>query len=79
MISNFQRSSSGTGAGSNNNSHQNSVKKRAQVTVFVPAVIPRTGIEQAFLKDRPKFKQAQQREFEPINQLNVRWTFTNTV
>ena len=43
--------------------------------MFVPAVIPRTGIEQAFLKDRPKFKQAQQREFEPINQLNVRWIF----
>lgn len=67
MIGNYQRSSSGTGAGSIHNSHQNSVKKRAQLTMFVPAVIPRTGIEQAFLKDRPKFKQAQQREFEPIN------------
>lgn len=67
MISNCQRSSSGTVAGPNHNSHQNSIKKKGQLTMFVPAVIPRTGIEQAFLKDRPKFKLAQQREFEPVN------------
>jgi hypothetical protein len=59
----YQRSSSGIAGGplnhgSNPTSLQNSVKKRANVTLFVPAVIPRTGIEQAFLKDRPKFKSA---------------------
>jgi hypothetical protein len=32
--------------------------------------LPRTGIEQPFMRDRPRFKETH-KEFEPTNQVNV--------
>jgi len=33
-------------------------------------MLPRTGIEQPFMKDRPRFKE-DHKEFEPIQEMNV--------
>ena len=38
-------------------------------TANLPVKLPRTGIDQPFLKDRPRFREVC-REFEPIHQFN---------
>jgi len=50
---------------------QNSINFKNQIQKKKNPVIklPRTGIDQPFLKDRPRFKETC-REFEPIHQFN---------